>query len=284
MSELELASRARDVPIDRTDSPRDRALGRVDFVGAGPGDPDLLTVRALRSLQAAEVVLHDALVGEAILALAPQARLIAVGKRAHRPSTAQRFINRSLVHCAQRYSRVVRLKGGDPGVFGRLEEEIAALRAAGITYGVVPGVSAAFAAAASLGAPLTERGVARSLTLLTARVGEGEAAHDWARPAVASGSTLALYMAGRTLTQTAADLIAAGLAVSTPLAVVAAAATPQEQRWVGTLASAAHCPIHPEHGPVMLLVGEALRHARVGPGEIAVAGNAVEAATLVRAA
>ena len=239
-------------------------MGHVDFGGAGPGDPDLLTVRALRVLQSAEVILHDALVSEAILALAPQARLIAVGKRAHRPSTAQRFINRSLVHFARGHARVVRLKGGDPGVFGRLEEEIAALRVAGIGYAVVPGVSAAFAAAASLGAPLTARGTARSLTLLTARVGEGEAPHEWARPAVASGSTLALYMAGRTLGHTVADLIAAGLPASTPLAVVASASTPEERRWVGTLAGAAHCPLGAGEGPVLLLVGEALRHARAG--------------------
>lgn len=261
-----------------------RALGRVTFVGAGPGDPDLLTLLALRTLQAAEVILYDALVGDAILALAPQARLIAVGKRAHRPSTAQRFINRSLVHCAQRYARVVRLKGGDPGVFGRLEEEIAALRAAGIDFAVVPGVSAAFAAAASLGAPLTERGVARSLTLLTARTGEGEAPHQWARPAVASGSTLALYMAGRTLVQTAGDLVAAGMVPGTPLAVVASASTSDERRWVGTLASAAHCPLGAGDGPVLLLVGEALRHARAGTRAEAAAGGMPDEAGLERAA
>ncbi len=123
---------------------------RVYFVGAGPGAADLLTLRAVRILARADVVLHDALVDPAVLELAPRAARIAVGKRAHQPSTAQRFINKTLVDCARKSSCVVRLKGGDPSIFGRLDEEMQALHAAGIGFEVVPGITAASAAAAEL--------------------------------------------------------------------------------------------------------------------------------------
>src|SRR5215831_4657685 len=136
--------------------------GTVYIVGAGPGAPDLLTLRAAKLLEQANIVFHDALVHPDTIALAAQAEKIAVGKRCGKHSTAQRFINKRLVDAASRYAVVVRLKGGDPMLFGRAQEEIAALESAGIRYEVVPGVTAALAASAELGISLTQRGVARS--------------------------------------------------------------------------------------------------------------------------
>jgi uroporphyrin-III C-methyltransferase len=171
--------------------------GKVYLVGAGPGAPDLLTLRAARLLGEADVVLHDALVHPETLALAARAERIAVGKRCGRQSSAQRFINKRLVDAARRYRIVVRLKGGDPMLFGRAQEEICALEHAGIEYEVVPGVTAALAAAADLGVSLTQRGAARSVAFVTPRVGEGEAPSQWART-VAAADTAVIYMgAGR---------------------------------------------------------------------------------------
>jgi uroporphyrin-III C-methyltransferase len=169
----------------------------VYVVGAGPGDPELLTVKAVRILQNASVVLYDALVTPEILALAPQARLIHVGKRACRPSTAQRFINRCLVAqaCAPGTGTVVRLKGGDPAIFGRLEEELSALRAAGVRFEIVPGITVACAAAARLQTSLTQRGIARALTLVTPRIAAGQASGAaWATSASPNPAPLALVV------------------------------------------------------------------------------------------
>src|SRR3982751_2815088 len=141
--------------------------GTVYLVGAGPGAADLLTLRAARLLAEAGIVLHDALVPVEILALAPRATKVAVGKRCGRQSTAQRFINKRLVDAARQHAVVVRLKGGDPMLFGRAQEEIAALEEAGIAYEVVPGITAALAAAADLGTSLTQRGTVRSFAFAT---------------------------------------------------------------------------------------------------------------------
>src|SRR5437764_15164455 len=141
--------------------------GVVYLIGAGPGATDLLTLRAARLLEAADIVFHDALVPRDVLALAGRAELVSVGKRCGRHSTAQRFINKRLVDAARRYAVVVRLKGGDPLLFGRAHEELSALRAAGIEYEIVPGVTAALAASADLGISLTQRGLARSVAFLT---------------------------------------------------------------------------------------------------------------------
>lgn len=231
---------------------------RVHLVGAGPGDPDLLTVKAVRLLRRADVVLHDALVGEAILALAPQARLIDVGKRAGRPSMAQRFINRVLVASARRHACVVRLKGGDPAVFGRLDEETQALRQAGIAFEVVPGVTAASAAAAALGTSLTLRNVARSVSFVTPRVA-AESHADPARIAAAEGQdTLVVYMAGAMIGALGAQLIARGRAARTPLAVIENASLPSQRVWRGTLGSAGDWTGPVDGGPVLLLVGDAI--------------------------
>lgn len=229
----------------------------VYIVGAGPGDPELLTLKAVRLLRAADVVLHDALVGAEVLALAHQARLVNVGKRAHRPSTAQRFINRMLLTAARRYACVVRLKGGDPGLFGRLDEEMTALRSAGVAFEIVPGVTAACAAAASLQASLTQRGVARAVRFVTLRQ-----AQDTPSAADGSSDTLAIYMAGHQVTETAQRLIDEGRSRATPLVLIEAVSTEHERHWAGTLGTAAALAMDQAReggdGPVLLLVGKAL--------------------------
>ena len=167
--------------------------GRVFLVGAGPGAPDLLTLRAARLLGEADIVFHDALVHPDTVALAARAEKFAVGKRCGKHSTVQAFINKRLVDAARKHRVVVRLKGGDPMLFGRAQEEIEALAAAGIEVEVVPGVTAALAAAAELGVSLTRRGMSRNVVFATPRVGDGEAASDWAEP-LAAADTGAIYM------------------------------------------------------------------------------------------
>lgn len=228
--------------------------GTVYLVGAGPGAPDLLTLRALRLLEQADIVFHDALVHPDTLALAARARLIAVGKRCGKLSTAQRFINKQLVDAAQNHRVVVRLKGGDPLLFGRAQEEIGALREAGIAVEVVPGISAAFSASALLAQSLTERGLSRSVAFVTPRVGEGETSHDWARPA-ASADTVVLYMASRQAEAISAGLQAAGIAATQPAIFVENASLPDARvlpTRVGTLATAA---VQLGDGPALLLIG-----------------------------
>ena len=236
---------------------------RVYFVGAGPGAADLLTVRASHVLARADVVLHDALVDRAVLALANHARLIPVGKRAHSPSTAQRFINKALIDHARTVNCVVRLKGGDPSIFGRLDEEMQALRAAGVAFEVVPGITAASAAAAELQVSLTLRGVARAVTFLTPCVCDVHDDATWA-PAIDSlraGATLGVYMAGQQIAVTAQRLIDSGQLAATPIAVFESVSLAHSRHWLGTLAIAAVSPPDVGHGPVMLLVGEALLSA-----------------------
>ncbi len=183
--------------------------GIVYLVGAGPGAPDLLTLRAARLLERADIVFYDALVHPDTIALAANARKIAVGKRCGKHSTAQQFINKRLVDAAARYAVVVRLKGGDPMLFGRAQEEIAALEAAGVRYEVVPGITAALAASAEIGISLTQRGVVRTVSLVTPRVGDGEAANEWAR-SVAAADASAIYMGIGRAEAIAGALIAAG--------------------------------------------------------------------------
>lgn len=232
--------------------------GKVILVGAGPGDPELLTLRAARLLREADVVLHDALVDPRILAVAESARLVDVGKRCSRASTAQRFINRVLITSARRHRCVVRLKGGDPVIFARLDEEMRALDAANIEYEVVPGITAASAAAASLKTSLTLRGVARSVRLITPRVALGEAPTDVSALTVSAGETIAVYMGGELAEQVATRLIDAGHPPATPLVIVENASLANEQRWAGTLATADRWNGAATGGPVLLLIGEAL--------------------------
>jgi uroporphyrin-III C-methyltransferase len=231
------------------------ARGTVYLVGAGPGAPDLLTLRAARLLERADIVFHDALVHPDTLALAARAIRVAVGKRCGKLSTAQRFINKQLIDAAHRHALVVRLKGGDPMLFGRAQEEIDALRAAGIEVEIVPGISAAFAASADAARSLTERGASRSVAFLTPRVGDGEAQHDWARPA-ASADTVVLYMASRQADAIAGGLVRAGVSASRPALFVENASLPQARlvpTRVGALAEAAASL---GDGPALLLVGE----------------------------
>jgi uroporphyrin-III C-methyltransferase len=229
--------------------------GTVYLVGAGPGAPDLLTVRAVRVLEAADVVFHDALVHPATLALAARARLVAVGKRCGRHSTAQRFINKRLVDAARDRHVVVRLKGGDPMLFGRAQEEIAALAQAGIRCEIVPGVTAALAAAAVLRTSLTERGRVRSVVLATARSAAGDTEGGSGLAALAAADAGALYMGAGQSAAVAADLIAAGKPPAWPVAIVESASLPDERITHTTLGALAASLATPREGPVILLMG-----------------------------
>jgi uroporphyrin-III C-methyltransferase len=193
--------------------------GFVCFVSAGPGDPELLTLKAAARLRAADVVLYDDLASGAILDLARDgARLVSVGKRAGRPSARQEHVSRLLVEYATTGAAVVRLKSGDAGIFGRLEEEIEALRAAGIAYEIIPGVTAACAAAAIAGLPLTRRYTARRLQFITGADVKGELPEDLNWAALTDpNSTTAVYMGKRTFPALAAKLIALGLSPDTPV-------------------------------------------------------------------
>ena len=229
--------------------------GKVYLVGAGPGSPDLLTLRAARLLERADIVFHDALVHEDTLALATRARLVAVGKRCGKLSTAQRFINKQLVEAVKHHEVVVRLKGGDPMLFGRAQEEIGTLQQAGVTVEIVPGISAALSASADVGQSLTQRGISRSVVFLTPRFGTGETQHDWAR-AAAHADTIALYMASRHAEEISSGLIEAGVSASRPAVFVENASLASRRvipTRVGDLPNAAK---QLGGGPALLLVGE----------------------------
>lgn len=242
--------------------------GAVWLVGAGPGDPELLTLKALKVLQAAEVVVHDGLVSDEILDLAPvSARRISVAKRKSRHSYAQEEINRMLVAFAQEGLKVVRLKGGDPFIFGRGGEELEACREAGVECHVVPGVTAALAAGAGAGAPLTHRGSAQAVTFVTGHAASGrEPDLDWeslAKP----NQTVVIYMGVSTAAGIAARLIAAGRPGSTPALVVENASRADENRIVTTLA-ALPAAAEAVAGPALLIVGEAMALAQPMPADV----------------
>jgi uroporphyrin-III C-methyltransferase len=234
--------------------------GVVYLVGAGPGAPDLLTLRAARVLARADIVFHDALVHPGVVALAERARIVAVGKRCGAHSTAQRFIHKRLVDAARKHAVVVRLKGGDPLLFGRAQEELDALRAAGIACEIVPGVSAAFAASAALGVSLTERGVARSVCFATPRAGADRAASDWAASALAA-DTAALYMASEHAAQIARTLIIRGKSPETPIVIVENASLATQREHALTLRELSKSPPALSSGPAILLLGETYRRA-----------------------
>jgi uroporphyrin-III C-methyltransferase len=251
------------VPLDGRASAQGRSSGEVWLVGAGPGDPDLLTIKALRLLQSADVVVHDRLTPQAILDLAaPSARLIDVGKRKSRHTLPQDDINQLLVALALEGFKVVRLKGGDPFVFGRGGEELQTLRDAGVAVHVVPGVTAAFAAAASAGAPLTHRDHAQAVTFVTGHAAKGEEPDlDWA--ALGRGNeTVVVYMGVSTSTVIAARLMEAGRSGSTPVLVVENASLADERRIVTTLADLGQATANLA-GPALLVIGEvaAMAHA-----------------------
>lgn len=233
------------------------AGGRVWLVGAGPGDPDLLTLRAARAIAGAEVLLVDDLVDRRMLELAsPTARILAVGKRGGCASTDQRFIHAVMIREARAGRRVVRLKGGDPFVFGRGGEECDALRAEGLAVDVVPGITSGIAAPMAAGIPVTDRRCAPGVAFVTGQVKEGGQGPDWAALA-ATGLTLVVYMGLATAGAIAQRLIAGGRPASTPAAVIAAAHTPRQRHHRCTLA---HLADDLERlgfeSPAILVIGE----------------------------
>ena len=230
-------------------------MGKVYLIGAGPGAPDLLTLRAAKLLAEADVVFYDALVHPDTIALATKAKKIAVGKRAGQLSTDQRFINRILVEAGLRHACVVRIKGGDPMLFGRAQEEIDALDAAGVPLEVVPGITAALATAASLKTSLTKRGVSRSVTFATPRVGHGETPGEWA-DAAANGDTAILYMAMGEVEAVHAALMNRGIAPSTPVVIVENASLPNERQIRGTLETLPTLVAERITGPAILCIGQ----------------------------
>lgn len=237
--------------------------GHVALVGAGPGAEDLLTIRALRLLQAAEVIVHDALVPDEIIALAnPSATRIAAGKRKGCHSKTQDEINALLVKLGLEGRKVVRLKAGDPLIFGRAGEEMAALREAGVPYEVVPGITSAIAAAVDFDLPLTLRGVSSSLVFTTGHDLKGKSLPDWARLAIA-GATVAVYMGRSNASDVATRLIGAGLAADTAVAVVENASRKDARRFHGTLADLPRlAALSALTGPVMTIIGDAVAGGR----------------------
>lgn len=243
--------------------------GTVWLVGAGPGDPDLVTRKAERLLGQADIVFYDALVGNGVLALAPNAELVSVGKRAGRHSRDQCSINDLIVEAALEGRRVVRLKGGDPSIFGRSTEEIAMCAAHNVPVRVCPGVTVASAAAASGAASLTLRGMARRLVFLTAHVRAGETLeHDWAALAERD-ATLAIYMGRVAAPEIAAALIAAGRAPDTPVMVAVNVSLPNERLIYGKLAALPFLVrTIADDDPTLLLIGEAVRRTSSMPGKM----------------
>ena len=231
--------------------------GTVWLVGAGPGDPGLLTLHAAHALAEADIVLHDALVSPDILALAPRARLEPVGKRAGGERTPQLRISERLIRLAREGHRVVRLKGGDPLVFGRGAEEALALAAAGVRFRIVPGVSAGIGGTASAGIPTTHRGLAHSVAFATGHDAAGELPADLDWDALARGAdVLVLYMALRRIGAIAARLRAAGRDGEEPVAFITEATTPRQRVVVTTLALAeAACAAIPRNAPTLIVVG-----------------------------
>lgn len=227
--------------------------GKVYLIGAGPGAQDLMTLRGARLLAQADVVLHDALVTAEMLELCPQARHILVGKRCGQLSTAQAFINKQLIDQARKHAVVVRLKGGDPMLFGRADEELRALEEAGIEVEVVPGITTALAAAAASKQPLTRRGVARSVAFFTSSTAPGESEHT----AVPDCDTLVQYMGGREAIATAQRLLAQGRPASTPVVVIENCSRPEQRIVRMDLAQLAQ-GLGDKQGPVLVMLGEAM--------------------------
>ncbi|WP_321410036.1 uroporphyrinogen-III C-methyltransferase [Tolumonas auensis] len=234
--------------------------GFVSLVGAGPGDPDLLTVKALRSIQQADVVVYDRLVSDEILALIPASTArYDVGKRCGQPSLKQEAISELLVTLAGKYKRIVRLKGGDPYVFGRGGEEALLLVANGVPFEVVPGITAAIGCAAATGIPLTHRGLSRSVTLVTGHVQDGGEFHGWSG-LVKAGGTLVFYMGLERATELRRGLLQAGAPANLPIALVAAGTTRQQRVEVTTLACLEQTA-HTLSGltPVLMIMGEVVQ-------------------------
>jgi uroporphyrin-III C-methyltransferase len=257
----------------------DTQPGRVLLVGAGPGAADLLTVRALRAIERAEALLYDALVSEEVLALAPAACLkIQTGKRAGRANMKQETINRLMLRLVRRRLTVVRLKGGDPSIFGRVGEETAFLHAHGVETEVIPGVTAACAAAAQFGFPLTLRGTARSVLFTTARLDGDADRTDWSAAADPQ-TTLAVYMGGAKAADVAGHLISLGRDPATPVAIIERASCPDAKARSGVLNQLSAISVE---GPVLIVIGEAARLLAVDPDALIRDGSQGDAALAFR--
>jgi uroporphyrin-III C-methyltransferase len=238
------------------------APGHVWLAGAGPGDPGLLTLDALAGLSQADVVVHDALVDQRVLALAgPQARLEFAGKRGGKPSATQADISERLVALARAGKRVLRLKGGDPFVFGRGGEEAMVLAAAGVPFRVIPGVTSGLAALAAADIPATLRGVNRAVIFAAGHGAEED--FDWA-PLARAGQPIILYMVMHNLERIAAALLAAGLMGETPAAVIAAATTPKQRVLTATLSTLAATAREQNFEPPAIVVIGDIVNARAG--------------------
>jgi uroporphyrin-III C-methyltransferase len=247
--------------------------GKVYLVGAGPGDPELLTVKALRLLRAADVVLHDDLVSPEILqVIPPTAQVQNVGKRCGNKTLRQEEINFLLVTLAAQGLQVIRLKSGDPLIFGRAGEEIEALRRANIAYEIVPGVTSALGAAAAAGIPLTHRQISSTLVLAAGHRASANSEEEWSKFA-GSESTLVVYMPGHAYAEMAGKLSTAGFAEETPCAIISCATTPQQQVHRTTISNLHRAPRLA--APTLLVVGEVVRFADHTAGE-----NEFEAAVL----
>ena len=262
-------------PIDSTNlTLQDRTLGTVYLVGAGPGAVDLITLRGANVLAKADIVFYDALVDPAMLDLCPQAEKVAVGKRCGKLSSAQLFINKRLVDAAYKYQTIVRLKGGDPMLFGRADEEITSLKEAGIAVEVVPGITAALAGAASLQQSLTLRGVSRSVAIVTLAQGT-ENTHDDLEANVAalkatagpiqnpSADTLVYYMGRKDAARIAKQLIEArgNHTADTPVHILEAVSTAKERHWssnLGGLAQGKADDWFDSSSPALIMIGQAL--------------------------
>lgn len=238
-----------------------KAEGRVTLVGAGPGDPDLLTVKALRALQDADVVYYDELVSPEILdRIRRDASRVPVGRRIGKPGIGQDAINRLLVEAAQSGQRAVRLKGGDPFIFGRGGEEIEALRAAGVAYSVVPGITAGLGAAAQFEAPLTYRHEALRITFLTAHKARDAETVDWS-VLTDSKMTIVVYMGMTAAPSVRAGLLAAGRSPQTPVGIFARVTRPDAQAVVGKLEDLPALVEKIDGGPAILLIGDVVAHS-----------------------
>ena len=238
-----------------------QAEGRVTLVGAGPGDPDLLTVKALRALQDADIVFHDELVSPEILDRARRdAARIPVGRRVGKPGIGQHAINALMIRAAKSGQRVVRLKGGDPFVFGRGGEEVEALRKAGVAYSVIPGITAALAAGAQFEVPLTFRNEALRITFLTAHQAKDAEAVDWS-VLTDQKMTVVVYMGMTAATAVRAGLLAAGRSPQTPVGVFARVTRPDAQAEVGTLNQLPDLVEKIDGGPALLIIGDVVAHS-----------------------
>lgn len=242
----------------------DLNIGRVLLVGAGPGPVDLMTMRAVRAVEGAQALLYDALISEEAIALAPHGCIrIQTGKRSGRTSMKQETINRLMLRLARRGLRVVRLKGGDPSVFGRVGEESDFLKGYGVPVEVVPGVTAACAAAAQFGFPLTHRGEARRVVFTTARLEAGALTGDWSAAADPE-ATMAIYMGGEVAAEMSRRMIAAGRSPSTPALAVEQAGDADARLYRGTLETLPARLAETGSGPVLIVIGAVAARASTG--------------------